>query len=522
MARELKHASVGTDLSQTEWESINSHSLDSGVAGDLLYFDGSHILGLGLGTSGQVLTAGASAPGWSSTLGGITLTSPTITGALTSTGLSSSPAIGANSALVSWGGTITEAASGAHARLALLDLTAPTVTGAGATVTDTATLYISGAMTATVTGSNYALWVDSGAVQLDSTLGVGSTLTVQGGGLVVQAGGSTIQAGGLNVQAGGGSFTGGVTVVTGNLSLSGTGQRILGDFNNSTVSSRLQLQSINVNASTSVGIIPNGTSNLSAIWIHNGSDPDNSGRMRIVLSGTAANIQAQFAGTGSIPTTFGFLAFTSYSFDNATTITAGGLAVTGGITATTGNLTITAGNLTFGGSAQRITGDFSTSTVANRVMFQSSTTNGATNLSLIPNGTSVITSHRLYSSSSDPANASVLNITMQGGGSSSILSVATGTGTILPLVLSVSGGGTMTFFTGGGVTIGDTTDPGSATVRLAGAVTPTSWLEYTEIADPAAPAANKARLYARDNGSGKTQMVVRFPTGAIQVLSTEP
>lgn len=49
-----------------------------------------------------------------------------------------------------------------------------------------------------------------------------------------------------------------------------------------------------------------------------------------------------------------------------------------------------------------------------------------------------------------------------------------------------------------------------------------SYSEYVEIADPAAPAANKARLYVKDNGAGKTQLVVRFPTGAVQVLATEP
>jgi hypothetical protein len=47
-------------------------------------------------------------------------------------------------------------------------------------------------------------------------------------------------------------------------------------------------------------------------------------------------------------------------------------------------------------------------------------------------------------------------------------------------------------------------------------------VELTEITDPAAGATNSARLYSRDNGSGKTQLVVRFPTGAIQVLATEP
>lgn len=43
-----------------------------------------------------------------------------------------------------------------------------------------------------------------------------------------------------------------------------------------------------------------------------------------------------------------------------------------------------------------------------------------------------------------------------------------------------------------------------------------------EIADPAAPAANHGVLYFRDNGSGKTQLVARFPTGAVQVVATEP
>lgn len=46
--------------------------------------------------------------------------------------------------------------------------------------------------------------------------------------------------------------------------------------------------------------------------------------------------------------------------------------------------------------------------------------------------------------------------------------------------------------------------------------------EFTEISDPAAPASDKARLYIKDNGSGKTQLVVVFPTGAVQVIATEP
>ena len=41
-------------------------------------------------------------------------------------------------------------------------------------------------------------------------------------------------------------------------------------------------------------------------------------------------------------------------------------------------------------------------------------------------------------------------------------------------------------------------------------------------ADPSAPAANGAVLYTKDNGAGKTQLCVRFATGAVQVIATQP
>jgi hypothetical protein len=46
--------------------------------------------------------------------------------------------------------------------------------------------------------------------------------------------------------------------------------------------------------------------------------------------------------------------------------------------------------------------------------------------------------------------------------------------------------------------------------------------EFNTTSDPAAPADNQARLYVRDNGAGKEQLVVRFNTGAVVVLATEP
>ena len=47
-------------------------------------------------------------------------------------------------------------------------------------------------------------------------------------------------------------------------------------------------------------------------------------------------------------------------------------------------------------------------------------------------------------------------------------------------------------------------------------------MQFTEMTAPSAGASNTARLFCRDNGSGKTQLCAIFPTGAIQVIATEP
>lgn len=49
------------------------------------------------------------------------------------------------------------------------------------------------------------------------------------------------------------------------------------------------------------------------------------------------------------------------------------------------------------------------------------------------------------------------------------------------------------------------------------------YVELVELsADPAAPAANGGRLYLKDNGSGKTLLCVRFSSGAVQTVATQP
>ncbi len=48
------------------------------------------------------------------------------------------------------------------------------------------------------------------------------------------------------------------------------------------------------------------------------------------------------------------------------------------------------------------------------------------------------------------------------------------------------------------------------------------FIEFIEMTDPAAPTNTHSRLYTRLNGGGKTELCVRFNTGAIQILATEP
>jgi hypothetical protein len=54
-----------------------------------------------------------------------------------------------------------------------------------------------------------------------------------------------------------------------------------------------------------------------------------------------------------------------------------------------------------------------------------------------------------------------------------------------------------------------------------GRVYTNAWYELGEVANPASPLANRARLFVRDNGAGKTQLCVRFHTGGVQIIKTE-
>jgi hypothetical protein len=71
--------------------------------------------------------------------------------------------------------------------------------------------------------------------------------------------------------------------------------------------------------------------------------------------------------------------------------------------------TISTGDLVFGTTGQRITGDLSNATAANRLALQSSVVNGSTVWMIVPNGTSLV-ANNLMLGSSDIPNAPTLSV----------------------------------------------------------------------------------------------------------------
>jgi hypothetical protein len=88
----------------------------------------------------------------------------------------------------------------------------------------------------------------------------------------------------------------------GDIVLGGTGRRIKADFSNATnQTNRCQFQTTTANGSTVLGVIPNGTGNVTAINLWGGSDPDNAANLQLIADegNTIASISANKVGTGT-------------------------------------------------------------------------------------------------------------------------------------------------------------------------------------------------------------------------------
>ncbi|MBP9715211.1 MAG: hypothetical protein KBD52_01855 [Candidatus Pacebacteria bacterium] len=94
---------------------------------------------------------------------------------------------------------ITEAGSGAHPIISQVAIRPLNVTGAAATVTNSATLYIEGADSATTVSGNYALWSDAGTNRFDGETLIGTG--TDNGAYNLQVSGDTYFGGGVYMGA---------------------------------------------------------------------------------------------------------------------------------------------------------------------------------------------------------------------------------------------------------------------------------------------------------------------------------
>jgi hypothetical protein len=106
------------------------------------------------------------------------------------------------------------------------------------------------------------------------------------------------------------------------------------------------------------------------------------------------------------------------------------------------------------------------------------------------------------------ANAVGISITTTDDGGAVVKQGAT------PGVAQLTGGGGPAHLNLSGTVKAETVDAGTSVLNA-------GFEEFTEMVEPAAPAANKARLYSKDV-AGKTALFVRFPTGASIQLAIEP
>jgi len=134
--------------------------------------------------------------------------------------------------------------------------------------------------------------------------------------------------------------------VAGDITITGTGRRITGDFSNATVSNRTIFQTSTTDGNTRVYAMPNGTGNISTFGTVNSSDPDNASYFSLNALSTQANLFSGISGTGSyLPMTFSVGGSESVRID-----TSGNVGI--GTTAVQGKFNVGSGRSFFGANSE--------------------------------------------------------------------------------------------------------------------------------------------------------------------------
>jgi hypothetical protein len=156
-----------------------------------------------------------------------------------------------------------------------------------------------------VDGTNVIQMDDYDVTRTVGTLSLTNALAVADGGTGITSFGTGVATAlGQNVTGSGGIVLNtnptlsGVTVA-GDISITGTGRRITGDFSHGVPSNRIYFQTSAVDSETVVGAIPSGTSKNSRFTVYNSNNPDSSSSVSLYARAADVRISADREGGGS-------------------------------------------------------------------------------------------------------------------------------------------------------------------------------------------------------------------------------
>lgn len=291
--------------------------------------------------------------------------------------------------------------------------------------------------------------------------------------------------------------------ISGDLSFTGVGNRILGDFNSTPEANRTLFQTINAAQSSAVGVIPGVGGTGASYKIYGSPDPDNSDYVEFYSTPGGTDIIVDSTGAGTPDLEFWLTGILGMSLTAST--------------ATINLNTNVLANFTFGGTNQRILGDWSIS--ATSPYFQNSSGVADTIVGIIPGAAGGQAARLAVHASATVATASVGTFNANSS-SISINSFHNGAGTTLPIDFQIDGSAVARFGITGNLLIGTITpSAGAEKVQINGSLSISSAVmirSYTAFTNGAgadvgtltnAPAAGNPTKWIPINDNGTTRFI---------------
>lgn len=198
---------------------------------------------------------------------------------------------------------------------------------------------------------------DSGVISLvtgNVVLGTGN-IVVNTGEVSIGTGNIRVSSGNLFLTSGSLALTSGDVQLGGNLRITGTQRKLLGDFSNASLPSRAMVQSSTTDGFTRFAAIPNGSNTQASFDAYNSAtDVTNASFVRFGVTGTDARVETSSTGTGTnLP-----LTLLTSGVERVRVLATGNVGIR--TTAPTSELSIV-GTLNFGnstGTAMSVSNDF--------------------------------------------------------------------------------------------------------------------------------------------------------------------